>query len=1168
MFTATPKPLRKPTVATPAATRTPVVAKAAATPVKTPSSSASTTTSSSQLPVVAAPLAVRQVNAWPTHLTTPALSGNGVVVGKVDGGLALVATADARVAAWPVRADAPAPTAVLLSVTEDGDGDDDDDGEAENVRVACVAGAAGRAVLVAARQRVCLWPDALRAAHTRLRCDWPRALGRAAAIAWGLDERCCVVATDRGRLLLFDTADAFGAPALLLRRAEVPPPAEAANAGLLSSIGSLFSWGRATPARRDVAAADDEVRVGAPVVGLLPLDADHVLVWTAEQLHVWHPGRLAGSAPRLTLSADVAAAALPLLGATPDARLRLVDAALVDSDRAVFVAVCEPRDSAARPPDERSVRRLVLIDVAVDATRTAHSLGAAVVLPPDALPASGLGDVATADDDDAGVRLLAAGDGCCYVVHAGGALCVDVDLALVARHDAVQRHCVSLPPLAVVAAGVQAGERGPVLLVTRAHGAFACARSVAAPRDVQRVQRAAPPVAAAVPASLSLAEAIRATFDVVRSLAPSAVATAGERVLALVQRAGSASELGAACVAASAALLNAQPASHPHWAELGGADRLSSLLSNQLEQKQQLHDALLQFFATRFSGVRVCDSFDAASEAALARHSQAVRAARALRALQNETTTTLTALSEAIRATVAAWRANEADSDAWRAFGVHDHFFHSVLRVPEVLRQLARFAAQSELVQSDVSGVELRLCNDAFVVACRALSADALRAAHVSGAVRAHAELVAAFVERQLALQHEQRSHVSQAIAEQLAALAGAALGASDERTLLRDGGEAADADAPLDGAAFVALRARLLPLLQRDCAEQHRALAERFRDFEALAEICEQSADGEALLQRYMDAFRGDGFDGVVYRRYARLGGKQRALLLQQPEARREAAAAFVGVWPQMRWPDQVRYGKLGAAADSLLAAATEARGERERTRTLCSLARVAARAGNDRGGEARAEASLRVLRLGDVLLGLADADADGVGSVGASDFDDNDGDARAAESDELLLADDTAIVEQDSELLTARATFVAALLSNASRAARVLRAALALQCWQAGALTEQRGEALRADVDVARRRVWRAALSGGERWRRVAAAWANGQLSDTAVESAVRGSAAVQLARSAFCPLPLPTRDEALQLAFGAAIRDGDDEVPASAVRLFDTAWMLVSSSAQQHQ
>ena len=1066
---------------------------------------------------------------------------------------------------------------MLLHLPDSSDSSSDSPDDAIRPDCCAVVGAGAAHVLVAVGDHVCLWADPLRAPRVSLRESLPRDAGRATAVAC-IDDHCCVVGTDRGRLILVDTADALGSPTLAVHRGGPRAGQAASNApagGLLSSIGAMFSWARAPTAATQAGGDDGDdgaVRLGAAVVGLLPLDASFVLVWTDEHIHVC---RVRNSAARVTLSADVTETALPLLGATPDTRLRLLDAALVESDRVVLLAATAPRSSSARPPDEQSVRRLVLIDVAIDQSRASHTVGAAVVLPPSALP-----DHARDFDDDGDefgapdVRLVAAGDGCAYVVRATGVVCVDVEAALMAGHDAVQRHCVALPPMAVVAAGVQAGEHGPALLMTRAFGAFACARSAAAPRDIQRIQRA--PVAALSnesSASLPLPDAIRAAFDAVRSLAPSATVGAGERVLALVQRASSNAELGAACTTVSAALLNAQPASHPHWAELGGSDRLSSLLSSQLEQKQQLHDALMQFFATRYGAVRMCDAFDAGSLATLARHSQAIRAARALRALQNEATTT--ALSEAIRATVGAWRAAEPDSDAWRAFGVHDHFFHSVLRVPEVLRQLARYAAQSDVVRNDVSGVQLRLCNDAFVVACRALGGDALRAAHVSGAVRAHTELVAAFVERQFALQREQRSPVIVAITEQLAALADAALAASDERTLLRDGGEAADADGALDAASFAALRGRLLPLLQRDCAEQHRALAERFRDFEALAELCEAHADGDALLQRYMQAYRADGFHDVVYRRYARLDGKHRALLLQQPESARDVASAFVDAWPQMRWPDQVRYGELDAAARSLLAAAAataaapraSGANERERSRTLCSLARIAAAAGGDRAGEARAVASLKLLRLGDVLLGHVDADADGVGLAAPTDFDDNDVDGKDAddgdERDDLLTSD-SALIDADPHLLTVRATFVAALHSQASRVARVLRAALALQLWRAGALAApEQAPDERSDLDVARRRVWREALSGSERWRRVSTSWVNGELSDAVVESAVRSSAVVQLARAPQCPAPLPSRDEALQLAFGGALRDGS--VLASAVRLFDAVWL---EAKQQHE
>jgi hypothetical protein len=1121
------------------------------------------------------PLAVRFVNAWPSHLRDIGTVTTNVDVARVDGALALLPLGDSpRVAVWPVRADASAPTAVVLDVAL---GDEDNNVEVdmdsheqtavldEHSGIApagcCALGGVFGGVLVAAGGFVSMWPDALRAPASVLRVPLPHGAGRA-TVAVALNEHCCVVGTDRGRLLLVDTSDEFGTPMLNIRRAVSATAATSAavngGGGLLSSLGSLFSWGRASRSEESRQAIAADVHVDDAVIGLLRLDDDCVAVWTEDSVHLWHPGRLVGSTARLIASSETASEAEQLIGATPDTRVRLLDAAVIEDDRLVVIGVVEPRDSSARPADERRVCRLALIDVSVGDSQSALSVDATVVLPPSAR-----------GDTTENARLLVAGDGCAYVVNAGSVLCVDVDLALVAEHDAVQRYCIQLPPLTLVAAGVQPGERGPTLFVTRAHGAFACARSAgAAPRDVQRAPRAH--AAAAVgavgvpPASLSLAEAIRVTFDGARSLPPAAAA---ERVRALLQRAGSDGELADACVAASAALLNAQPASHPHWAELGGSDRLSALLSNQLEQKQELHDALIQFFAARHGAVSIRDAFDAAADAALARHSQAIRAARALRQLQNDTA--LPALADAIRATVGAWNAAEADSDAWRAFGVHDHFYHSVLRVPEVLRQLARSTAAQRDPNDGSGGAQLRECNAPFVVVCRVLSPDAVRAAHVSDAVRAQTELTAAFVERQ---QHQrglesQQPELALALAEQLAVLVGATLGAADQRTLLPNGGEEAGADGALDAVSFAALRGRLLPLLASDCAEQHRALAERFRDFEALAELCERSADGDALLLRYMDMYRGDGFHAVVYRRCAQLGGTHRAQLLQQAEAQSGEIGAFLSAWPQLQWPESLRYRRYGEAADALLAATADSTVERERTRVLCSLARVAALAGNDAENESRAAASLRLLRLGDVLLGKEAPDDV---SAAATDFDDNASDLAADEraddrdSDDVL-ADDAAILEGDAQLLTARATFVAALRCAATRRVRVTRAATALQCWRAGALASEQAPFARADVDVARRRLWRAALGGAARWRRVATAWSNGQLSDAAVEAQIRSSAAVQVARTALCPTPLPTRDEALQLALGGGNGSFDDEIAPVATRLFDAVWALVVAAAQ---
>jgi hypothetical protein len=166
--------------------------------------------------------------------------------------------------------------------------------------------------------------------------------------------------------------------------------------------------------------------------------------------------------------------------------VRLLDAAVVEDDRFVVIGVVEPRDYVGAAGRRAArVRRLALIDVSV---RRAHRRRSAST-PPSCCRPSALSRLDGARRD---ARLLVAGDGCAYVVRAGGVLCVDVDLALTAEHDAVQRHCIR-------AAAARAGGRGraagasavPRCFVTRAHGAFACARSAAAaPRDVQRAPRA------------------------------------------------------------------------------------------------------------------------------------------------------------------------------------------------------------------------------------------------------------------------------------------------------------------------------------------------------------------------------------------------------------------------------------------------------------------------------------------------------------------------------------------------------------------------------------------------------------------------------------------------------------------------------------------------------
>ncbi|XP_003215915.1 nuclear pore complex protein Nup133 isoform X1 [Anolis carolinensis] len=91
-----------------------------------------------------------------------------------------------------------------------------------------------------------------------------------------------------------------------------------------------------------------------------------------------------------------------------------------------------------------------------------------------------------------------------------------------------------------------------------------------------------------------------------------------------------------------------------------------------------------------------------------------------------------------------------------------------------------------------------------------------------------------------------------------------------------------------------------LLPLLSLGQYQLAATLAEKYRDFDILIQMCEQS-DNQAKLQRYMTQFADQNFSDFLFRWYLEKG--KRGKLLSQPLAQHGQLASFLQAHEHLSW-------------------------------------------------------------------------------------------------------------------------------------------------------------------------------------------------------------------------------------------------------------------------
>ena len=96
----------------------------------------------------------------------------------------------------------------------------------------------------------------------------------------------------------------------------------------------------------------------------------------------------------------------------------------------------------------------------------------------------------------------------------------------------------------------------------------------------------------------------------------------------------------------------------------------------------------------------------------------------------------------------------------------------------------------------------------------------------------------------------------------------------------------------------------------------------------------------------------------------------------------------------PELSWVENVRWREFDSAATASLQVAASEQHNRERARTLCSLARVSARAAGDVELEQQAVAGLQLIELGDLLLSGEEDDDEESASEEINPLDDDEED------------------------------------------------------------------------------------------------------------------------------------------------------------------------------
>ncbi|XP_028398502.1 nuclear pore complex protein Nup133-like [Dendronephthya gigantea] len=129
-------------------------------------------------------------------------------------------------------------------------------------------------------------------------------------------------------------------------------------------------------------------------------------------------------------------------------------------------------------------------------------------------------------------------------------------------------------------------------------------------------------------------------------------------------------------------------------------------------------------------------------------------------------------------------------------------------------------------------------------------------------------------------------------------------------------------------------------PLVSRGYLEEALSLAEKYRDFDILIEICEELQDQDKL-QHYMNLFSTENFSDFAFKWYMDRG--KRSKLMSQPTTQHENLSKFLSSHDHLKWLHDIERHSFYQAFDTLKDLSEKEEMYLGRKKTLLSLAKLA---------------------------------------------------------------------------------------------------------------------------------------------------------------------------------------------------------------------------------
>lgn len=398
------------------------------------------------------------------------------------------------------------------------------------------------------------------------------------------------------------------------------------------------------------------------------------------------------------------------------------------------------------------------------------------------------------------------------------------------------------------------------------------------------------------------------------------------------------------------------PASDPRWVESvpGGASSLATGASMSLLVLHQLEDKLSchQFYISFLKHVGLWDRLGSvtmrgramATAHLLAEHAEKTVAAVTLRTLHSEHQAIV---DQAIRMCLV-----EREVTASGSLTDQDHFYREISRVDEVLPALLacfRFSVRSDSPRQLVA-TATSVNTVVLAVLRECLEARNRRAAELEAAGRP--EFLPWTATRRHQLQELAKLGVEQGVPaceeaaqrnrlyQQVVALGDLVLDSYTSQLASLDKG----AEEASLRQAFIRDRGVIIGLLaDRKVWEEAASLAEKYRDFDTLVKMCEETGNQEKL-EGYMERFAGEEFSKHVYAWYVKEGRQARLLSLGLKGQERPELTAFLSHHHSLSWLHDIHTGNHAAAAATLTQLAAQEVEVAARRKTQLSLAKLAA--------------------------------------------------------------------------------------------------------------------------------------------------------------------------------------------------------------------------------